>query len=593
MCASCIASSGSPEAVGTTSEALAVSGLFATGVDASGAPLAAGSTDPHYKLSSNDLLFPGPAAIVVNAAGGWAANTATSKWISVQASTAGTTLATYTYTTTFTLSGVDPATATLSGQWACDDSCVLNLNGTQVAQNPRPAWGAVASFTVPAGSTFQLGTNTLAFATVNTTGGPTGLQVVSLSGTVSGCDNDNQCGAAQFCNTQTAACVGKLSNGTAIPTITGHTPALTGACTAPVGTAVCVAGVCDPVDSKCGYANGDGMCTAMNGATVCRSGMCSANGACKPSGGCSVDADCEAGWCNEGAQMCEGQLPNGDSIPSDPTHTSPTLNGTCTPAAATLVCQSRVCDVHDNKCGYADGDGTCTANAATVCRSGLCSVSGVCEPSGGCDADGDCPTGDWCNEAFHQCTAKLPNGAPIPNDPPHTSPTLNAACTPAAAVLVCQSGLCDTTTNDCVQCTAIDASACSGATPMCGPTDSCIASLDAGADGGGDASPVQEGGVEDGSAEDSGLADGSAVDGGEDAALDASPESGPPDSGETARDATAGSRDASEPGTPGTLEGGGLSCAVSRTGSSGSGDAPVLMLAIVLGAVVGRGRRNR
>ena len=197
VCASCEASTGDPELVGTSSSALAIAGLFPTGVSATGTRLAVGAIDPHYVLSSNDASFPGPDALTVNATLGWAASGAGSRWISIRASTEGTTGDVYTYTTTFTLEGVNPASATLSGQWACDDSCTLELNGTQVATDPFPAWPLVGTFTVPAGSPFQLGVNTLAFVTSNTTGGPTGLQVLSLSGNASAtCDGGGACADA-------------------------------------------------------------------------------------------------------------------------------------------------------------------------------------------------------------------------------------------------------------------------------------------------------------------------------------------------------------------------------------------------------------
>lgn len=90
--------------------------------------------------------------------------------------------------------------------------------------------------------------------------------------------------------------------------------------------------------------------------------------------GCSRDPDCMAGnWCNESASMCVPVLAGGMPIPTDPPHTNPTLNGTCTAAAGALVCQAGVCDTVDNKCGYAAGDGPCTAaNGSSVCRSGAC-----------------------------------------------------------------------------------------------------------------------------------------------------------------------------------------------------------------------------
>ncbi len=544
VCASCEASTGPTEAVATSSSALAVTGLFATGVDAAGARLAIGTTDPHYVLSSNDANFPGPDALTVNPAGGWAGAGANSRWISVEASTTGAMGGVYTYTTTFTLAGVDPTTATLSGQWACDDSCVLELNGTQVASKPTPAWTLVANFTVPAGSPFQLGVNTLAFVTSNTTGGPTGLQVVSISGNVSGCDADDQCSTTQYCNTQSATCVSKLANGAPIPSVTGHTPPLTGTCTAGAGTAVCTSGLCDTRDNDCGVANGDGPCNAADGATVCRSGACSVAGTCEPAGGCNADGDCTGGdWCDEAAHTCTAKLANGMPIPSDPTHASPTLNGTCTMNAATLVCVSAVCDTKDNRCGIADGDGPCTVgDAATVCRSGTCGSGGACGGAGtsGPDAGTDAGAGHDAGE---------------------------------------------------------DA----------GVSEDASAGVDAGEDAG-------EGvGVDAG--EDAGADAGAGVDAGEGVGVDAGADAGPAagaDAGEDARageDASEGedaSADASEPtgqeagpgsetagAQGGSLQGGGLSCGVSSSGSPGSSGTALWMLVITFAAATGRGRRNR
>jgi hypothetical protein len=165
---------------------------------------------------------------------------------------------------------------------------------------------------------------------------------------------------------------------------------------------------------------------------------------------CVSDSDCPGQWCDESTGMCTAKLANGSPIPNDPAHTNPTLNGTCTAGAGTLVCASGVCDTGDNACGFADGDGPCTMqNAGTVCRSGVCSVDGLCEPAGGCNADADCTGGNWCDESTHTCTPKLANGSPIPNDPAHTNPTLNGTCTAGAGTLVCASGVCDVADNAC------------------------------------------------------------------------------------------------------------------------------------------------
>ena len=162
-------------------------------------------------------------------------------------------------------------------------------------------------------------------------------------------------------------------------------------------------------------------------------------------------------------------------LPTDSPHMSPTLDGTCTTDAATLVCAAGVCDVNDNECGFANGDGPCTdANGASVCRSAICATSGAnqgkcvacvmdsqCTAAGtkcdtatntcvsGCTVDSDCKSGTWCNETAHMCTAKIANGGSVPTDSAHTDPTIDGTCTKEAAAVVCQSGLCETSDDKC------------------------------------------------------------------------------------------------------------------------------------------------
>ena len=57
---SCAASPSPPRASARPRAPSSSSGLFATGVDSSGTPLAAGAVDPHYTLSSDDRGAPGP-----------------------------------------------------------------------------------------------------------------------------------------------------------------------------------------------------------------------------------------------------------------------------------------------------------------------------------------------------------------------------------------------------------------------------------------------------------------------------------------------------------------------------------------------------
>ncbi|HEX7604449.1 MAG TPA: hypothetical protein VF316_22675 [Polyangiaceae bacterium] len=404
--------------------------------------------------------------------------------------------------------------------------------------------------------------------------------------TTVGCAKDTDCSAGNWCKeTAPSACTPTLPNGTAIPTDPSHTnPTINGTCTAQAGAVVCTSAVCDAADNKCGYANGDGPCTTNDGGTVCRSAACSVNGTCMPSGGCNVDADCSAGnWCAEATHTCTGKLPNGTAIPTDGPHTNPTLNGTCTAQAGGLVCQSGVCDTADDKCGYADGHGPCSASdgGSSVCRSGSCSLNGTCEPSGGCNTDADCSAGQWCNESAHACTPQLPNGTLVPTDGPHTNPTLNGTCTQQAGALVCTSGVCDTADNECGYangdgpCTSSNASkvcrssTCSAdgtcvpnggcninadctnpATPYCNTTThKCEAASDAGTDAG---SPTDAGAADTG------------VD-----------------------DATLGPDSAVE----GFVEGGGVSCAVGRAPGA---PTPVPMgLLVGLGVALRAMRRRR
>jgi hypothetical protein len=434
------------ERVGEASEALKIAGLFATGLDANGALLPNGSADPHYALTSTDAALPGPKTFAVAPSAGWLANTPTSKWLSAQASTKGAAGAKYTYTTTFSLYGQDPATATITGKLACDDTCVVTLNGTQVAKDDGAnAWASLASFTVAAGGPFVVGQNSLAVVVTNTSGN-TGVHVAELSGTASGCSADAQCQAGWYCDNVAATCQLKLDNGKPIPTIAGHVPTLDGKCTADAGAAVCKAGVCDPKDNLCALADGDGPCTSLSGPVVCRSKTCSKDGTCMPAAGCNVDADCVTGFCSVSTHACAQKVANGDAMPKDPGHVKPVLDGVCSAEAAALVCISGVCDPKDDKCGLALGDGPCTQqNAGVVCRSGACSVGGTCLTKGTCNVDGDCAGGGsaYCHVATNSCQPTAANGQPLPGDPGHVKPTLDGTCTKDAAAIVCTSGVCD------------------------------------------------------------------------------------------------------------------------------------------------------
>lgn len=304
--------------------------------------------------------------------------------------------------------------------------------------------------------------------------GGTGLCRECTAGDLSNCS-----GSAPLCDNVTftcAACNGDDGAGTSA-TCTVVAPYCPG------GGAAC---------TSCGTAGESAACTA-SGATHA-GGICQVTGACADS--CLTDANCSmAQWCDTGAgpASCSADLANGAAIPNVPSHTSPTLNGTCTTAAAMTVCESGVCDT-DNACGYADGTGPCTAmTSTTVCRSGACSTTGTCRPAGGCNADDDCTATEWCDTTAHTCEDKANTGDAIPSsgtcasglsvrclsgvcDADNVCGHDNDAgpCTLALAAGTsgqCRSGVCDAAagggTGLCRECTSIDTTNCSGATAIC------------------------------------------------------------------------------------------------------------------------------
>jgi PEP-CTERM motif len=175
--------------------------LFNTGVDGLGAPRSDGSSpDLHYTLTdtSNGGAI---TTIVGTSAGGfpingaWLADNSTSAWIAPLIPNAGrfggVNGATYDYRTTFDLTGFNPATASISGQWSTDDTGLnILINGGSTGQTtPGSSFGSFTDFIITSG--FIPGINTLDFLVSNldadccsypTGFNPTGLRV-ELTGT--------------------------------------------------------------------------------------------------------------------------------------------------------------------------------------------------------------------------------------------------------------------------------------------------------------------------------------------------------------------------------------------------------------------------
>jgi hypothetical protein len=161
--------------------------IFNTGVDGSGTVLPDGTLgDPHYTLMT---VPSGSTAIQVRTSAGgfpigpWIGDDSLSAWIRPNNPGSNDPGGTFDYQTTFDLTGLNPATAVLIGQWATDNqgSAIL-INGVSTGQTAAGFTGW-SSFTLSSG--FIAGVNTLDFIVYNVpqdTGNPTGLRV-EMSGT--------------------------------------------------------------------------------------------------------------------------------------------------------------------------------------------------------------------------------------------------------------------------------------------------------------------------------------------------------------------------------------------------------------------------
>lgn len=162
-------------------------GLYSTGEGYS-----AGSQDLHYALSSSTTSVGSFGYVASNNVwpiSPWVSNTATSAWLTPAANQGQsfdpTVNGTYTWTTTFDLTGYDASTASFTAQFAADNSALAYLNGNLVGtSNSFSSWSTFSADS----SYFVSGVNVLSFVVTNRaqrSGNPTGLQVNILSSAVS------------------------------------------------------------------------------------------------------------------------------------------------------------------------------------------------------------------------------------------------------------------------------------------------------------------------------------------------------------------------------------------------------------------------
>jgi hypothetical protein len=130
-----------------------IPGLYSTGVDATGALLTGGSTDPHYSSSGN------PAYVLSadNLWGGWPASS-TGKWINYADTTS--TYGWIPFSTSFDLAGLDPNTAQITMTWTGDNGTYVYLNGVEKLN--LDDFSNLHTSVISSG--FQAGINTLSFS---------------------------------------------------------------------------------------------------------------------------------------------------------------------------------------------------------------------------------------------------------------------------------------------------------------------------------------------------------------------------------------------------------------------------------------------
>ena len=182
-------------------QTVSIPGLFTTGVNNANAIMTNNAVDAHYVVSNIPASAPsnnaGNSRVINTSAlpGAWTGNTPAARWITTPGRSTGTgsggenpsrVNGTFDYTLTFTLpAGGILSTVNITGVGASDDSTEIFVNGTLVSGQSTASYTTTQAFTLnSSNASFVSGTNTITFRVNNSGGGPTGLLITSLSGTV-------------------------------------------------------------------------------------------------------------------------------------------------------------------------------------------------------------------------------------------------------------------------------------------------------------------------------------------------------------------------------------------------------------------------
>jgi len=152
--------------------AATIADLYNTGVTNGGVATTGSGADLHWALAGGTAYTGGTNGSFP--IGPWVSDDAGSRWITPTTDAADTLPnGNYTFSTTFDLTGYSLNGASISGDFAADDSATIFLNGVQIGS------GGGFSFITGFGATtgFVAGVNMLTFVVLNSGGGPTGLNV--------------------------------------------------------------------------------------------------------------------------------------------------------------------------------------------------------------------------------------------------------------------------------------------------------------------------------------------------------------------------------------------------------------------------------
>jgi len=163
---------------GSQAMAVPIVGLYSTGVDNAGAALVGGNgvVDPHWNSAQ------GPAVTFYIGAYLF---TTPSRWIAYNA-TGVPPSSTYTISLSFDLTGFDPTSASITGNWAVDNCGHMSLNGTTISGvisncNTLASFSGFTAFSFTSG--FVAGINTLTMNITNV-GNPSAGHVQFLTSSV-------------------------------------------------------------------------------------------------------------------------------------------------------------------------------------------------------------------------------------------------------------------------------------------------------------------------------------------------------------------------------------------------------------------------